>query len=238
METNTVIEPNQQVTPQPGQEQQSGGKLPDEAGLQGAQPDVLTPESIRGIVKDVVQGELTAWGRMQQSARDKLESRVKKHVDEVKADLAKAGTTLTDDQLRNIESSTRDRFMQDNSTQQQEPQPVAQAPQEPGSAPGSQPVELGPIEQAAVEALQEIGVSLDARNPEDAEFVKMIDTSTPRKWLASVEKAGLAKKAALEKAGGSPASRMTGGAGPSTPSNPIANINDPTTLLEMGLSGK
>lgn len=238
-----IVEPNAQVTPAQGQESSSAVQLPENQGLPGAQstPEALTSDAIKSIVKEVVQGELTAWGRMQQSARDKLESRVKKHVDEVKADFAKAGTFLTDDQLRNIESSARDRFIQDESNNTATPegvQPQGQ-PNQPAQA-ATQLNELNPIEIAAIEALQEIGVTLDAKNPDDAEFVRMIDTSsTPGKWLKSVERAGLAKKAALEKANANPASRMTGGAGNGgTPSNPIANINDPSTLLEMGLGSK
>lgn len=178
-------------------------------------PSILTKED----VLQVVQEAMHAFSRQEQSARDKLEARIKTEFERQMGLLQKAGVQPTTEQVEALRNATRANVIEE------ERERVAK--------PAAQPAEQRPLDPISAEAqriIRESGIQLLKDDPE----AKTVDRSSPFAFLTSIAKAVEAKKARVE-AERTQAARaqtpMMGGS--ATPGNPIANIKDIDQLYAM-----
>ncbi len=224
---NEAIEPNINPIPDAGvpapkeiQTEVLPSKI-DGTVKESDKPTGLDASALSDIVGKVLDEKLDKWARGQQSARDKLESRVTAEVSKQVTALKQANVVLTEDQLSNLTNVTRQQLTQAPDAGQ----PTAQEPQP------QQTQQLSDLQLTALEIMKEVGVDLVDTDPE----LRNIDQTSRVKWLESIRKAAEAKKNRITQGSGTPESRLSASGGPGTPSNPIAHITDPTELLSQGL---
>lgn len=171
---------------------------------------VLTEERVNAIVEKAVEGVLRKAQSITRKMEDRIKSEVASKIEEMKA----AGITPTPEQEKQLENVVRQR---ESSPSTAEGTPVTQ-----GTTPSSETAD--PVTQAGYEMMDQYGVDLEADDPES----KMLDHTTPLKYLRSLE-AALEKKAARIGQVRAP----VGGGAPSA--NPIRNVKDLDTLFQMSV---
>jgi hypothetical protein len=218
-----------------GQQQQTQkpepGKLTDESSL--------TKDQVLGWIDEASKKTLS----QAQSLVDKADSRLTKKMKEELApiDEVLANSNLSPEQKSIVREKVISLSEKTETSGQQ--------------APGQGPAETGekgvdPVTALGLELQQKAGVIIEEGDPE-LSMVKV--KGTPGEYIESLQQAIAAKQVRVgtsegastegaqepgeggeDKAGGDPAARMPGLGTGGTKPNPIVNINDPKTLLEMG----
>ena len=193
----------------------------------------LSADAIRQIVKETMGETLTSFRREEQSARDKLENRIKNEVQTTLNRMQKAGLEITDAVRQTVEQDVRSAVDPGDVS---EAAPAQGQAQEQTSKPATSEPVFDFVNREVAEMEKEFGIGLDPSDPE-AEMVDV--TAPPRKFLSAYEKA---LKAKAERVGasetGTPGAGLPQMGGGSTPGNPIAEINDIDVLLARGLEKK
>jgi len=205
----------------------SAGQLSDEdRGNLGDQEDnnqkVVTFDE--SMLRELIQQETANAYQSIQSRQDALEKSVQTQSEAIIARLKKSGVELTSDQQSAIETDTRDSI-------------VAEASQ---ADPGNQ-ADPGQQTQQGDDAKTQSDLVLAVREMEtiagvelfesDEEFTKLLDQSTPLKFLDSYKVALEAKK---ESEGRAATTRVpTIGGGPTRTGNPLSNVTDINELYKL-----
>lgn len=171
---------------------------------------MLTEEKVRSIV----ESSLSAALRKVQSDSAKQETRIKKEVERRIEEMKAVGITTTPEQEKQLENVVR---------QRENPQPTEETSAPPPRT-DSDGENVDPVTAAGYEMMDQYGVDLEADDPES----KMLDHTTPLKYLKSLE-AALQKKAARVGQVRAPVGGGTASA------NPIRNIKDLDTLFQMSV---
>lgn len=174
--------------------------------------NVLTEDKVRGIVESALSTAL----RKVQSDSAKQEQRIKKEVERRIEELSAAGVSVTPEQQKQLETIVRKREI---------PQPAEETETlSPAAEPDGENVD--PVTAAGYELMDQYGLEIDAEADPEA---KMIDHSSPLKYLRTLEDALKAKSARSGKTAN--VRQPMGGGTPAA--NPIKNITDLDALFEM-----
>jgi hypothetical protein len=199
-----------------------------EQGSSGeAAPVSQTAEQAQGLTREDVLNILDEFSRKQQSARDKLEARVKT---EFQTEFQRQIALLKENGVEvtpRVEAAIKADVIQRNTPNFDEPAGSAQAPAQVKAPDKSGDQALGAIDDIQSELDQEYGITINETDPE----AKKLDFSSKRKLLKSYEDALIAKRERLQ----NPQGRTSGMSSGGTPGNPIASINDPDALYALGL---
>jgi hypothetical protein len=204
----------EQQAGQPELDQSQAGQAP------GTEQEYLTKAEATAMFADLMR-------RQKQSANDLIKDRVDKQISATLNKLQSAGITPTQQQTEQLKQQiTAEEFaaIQSSETGQARPQQESQ----------TYPLN-DPVTKEALRIMDEVGVRLsdDGSDPE----IQMIDKTSMKSYFNSIEAAAKAKKDRLDAVGRtqqpSMAVPMMGGRGSS--GNPIADIDDPTELIKLGL---
>jgi len=211
-QTQNPVTFQQDATPAPAQEPvvSSGNDG------QGKTPEYITREEVERLLKDAVE----PFSRSIQSLRDKQTAQNAN----VKAKM--------DEMLKTYTAITGKAPGQDEQARAQ-----AEAERQVLSQPAAKNAAVLTEEQVnakTAELYRTAGVSVDEDDPE----AKIVDMSSPEKFLATLQAALDAKRARVQAPTRNPVTAApilgTGGGA----SNPIRNITDPTELLKIGFGSK
>lgn len=154
------------------------------AGEPSAQPAAaLSPDALK-LIGDVFEQRLEALTRKQQSANDKLESRISGRFQQQIAALQSAGVTLNQDQTNKLAQQTRTDVLADAVPNQ--PDNTAQPAQAAQTAAAPNPQTA-----AAWNVMDALGMDIDDEQDPEA---KTIDWSSPEKARATTIAAIAAKR--------------------------------------------
>lgn len=206
---------------------------------QGAQPqgNPLSTELIQQLVAQAVESTLSTYEKRQQSQRDKLEKRINDRV----VGLESIFKSLNGGQELSAEQRGQLRNMAAEEVQK-EPAEHDAAPSPQAAAQPQANVETSPLEKMVLKQMQKAGMTIEDGDPE-LELLKNIDATDLDELTATITKAVEQKKARLQNKPSTLTpdtanARVSAATVSGTPGNSIANINDPTTLLAMGLTKK
>lgn len=206
---------------------------------QGVQPSgkELSPDIIQ-LLRGEIKNALGEFSREQQSQRDKQEARILGRVQELKATFSalNGGQELTADQLSELHKVAAKQV-----AEQPEQEHAQQTSSQPKAAQPEAQAEMGPVEKLILKKMEKAGITIEDGDPEIA-MLQNINAEDLDDLKDKIDTAINAKRARLAKPSSTPeaaVARVSAAAGgPALPGNPIADINDPTVLLTMGLTRK
>lgn len=193
------------------------------------QTQTVLPDDIFDRFGQIVDQRLEQFSRTQQSRSDKQEARIRKEVDNRIAAARQAFGDVTPEQEKQIASVTRSQLQSEQDFSGELPAqgktPETQAPQ----TTGTNHIEIA-VNNRVNALYQEYGLELDDQDPEAQGIAEITD---PFKYTQAVERALEVKKQRLAQTGETPKPPQTNihtGGGGNTPTNPLANMNDPDQL--------
>lgn len=198
--------------------------LPSAEGEESTQPEYLTKAEAQRLIAEAEEKAL----RKAQSSTDKAIDSIFKKVQD---DLRSLTQTIEFQRNSGIEVSPEQeqQLKQQLVTRALAGAPESAQPSPPQEAP--QKEEVDPVTAEAWRMMEEAGVLVDEDDPE----AKLLNFSSPYKFLKSIESAIEAKK---ERISERPARTPTNVGGRGAPTNSIVDVTDHRELLKRGLGGK
>lgn len=202
---------------------------------QGAEQSYLTRKEAEALMREIANQAADGAYRKAQSLVDKTDNRLKQQVEErfsklktARAQMEAAGQPVSDEAFDRLLEQERLNIL--SSVGNQDNPPGANIEQREAEA----------INREAQKIMQEIGVEVEEDDPE-AEYVNL--QSTPEVFLETLRIAAKAKAKRLTDSGqtvepAAPEARIPSLGSSGKQSNPIADITDPATLIQMGLKGQ
>ena len=186
---------------------------PTSEGNNGLQVDALT-----SIVQAAVEKAMEGYTRKEQSARDKMEARIKKNVQDTLTALQGAGIEVTDDQKKVIQARVREQMASETE------QPV-DFTQKPAQTDAQKQTETAQPRVAIAKALMdEYGVQLYDADPETATIDQSSMAAFTRTLTAALEAKKARKAQADEEAAKVRAPGVAGGGVPITVGGYVAEL--------------
>lgn len=197
-------------------------------GEQGqTQPEYVTVDQARRMTEEAVQQAVSKAQSLVDKSGNRLQEKIQAKLKDLESTLkvqAAAGIKITPEQ----EQALRQQVMVDALAEVEEPAAQAGQTRETQTQ-DAQAGQIDPISQAAWELMQERGVEILENDPE----AKMLDFSTPYKFLLSVEKAVSTKEQRLQSSSGEepnksvPPQARIPGAGSGGPGNSLMPSGTP-----------
>lgn len=222
------------VSFQPG-EGKPGESVTKDAGEQTEQPSYLTRKEAETLMREIADQAADGAYRRAQSLIDKTDNRLTKQVQDrfeqlktARAQMAAAGQPVSDEAFDDLLEAERLKIL--SSVGDQGIPPAA----------GIEQREVDAINREAQRIMEELGVEVEEEDPE-AEYINF--QSTPEVFLETLKVAAKMKAKRLTDSGEkvepvAPEARIPSLGASGKQSNPIADITDPDTLIQMGLKGQ
>jgi len=205
-----------------------------------SQPQYITVDEAKKLTEQAVQEAVSKAQSLVDKSGNRVQAKVQERLQNLEATLkmqTDAGVEITPAQRKALEQQVvLDTF------KEAEADPNAQSTQkEPPQAPPGQGEQIDPITQAAWTMMQERGVDILENDPE----FKILDMSSPYKFLLSVDKAISAKETRVQSSSeepepmGSPNARIPGaGAGGSSNNTLLPQGTPPIDRLNKFFKNK
>lgn len=193
-------------------------------------PEYITRQEAEGLAREAAEAAAEAAYRRAQSYADKRQQVFNQSIEALNKALEMqraAGITITPEQEQNLKDRVWQQAMTAQIGDSASPENSPPGTPTPGETAQGQ---LSDIDKAAFEIMEEYGVTIEKADPE----FDMLDPSTPRKYLNSMEKAIQAKQARLQKDTGNARTPtnagMTGGQ-----AMPVRDFKNAREILAHGL---